>query len=135
MYAREGRSSTVSEPRELLCMECARTYRDVSFCPEHPNEPLLDPNDDIVIQSLMEEDDRVRDRMSSRWMLALGVGLCAADLVVTYLLLRDTFLMHPKIGFYSAGGAAAIGAGAGKVIAGYRFTPKYRQWTAGIDPE
>jgi hypothetical protein len=119
-------------PQELICLPCARAYPVGEICSRHPNEILLDPSQEAVLD-LMEADDlALQQRVHGLWMTIGGVITVPVGFLVAFalaaLVARVTgrlYLFRSMIIGLCLGG---IGVGVGARIADRRFKPRFRQW-------
>lgn len=119
----------MSQEKKLLCTACARLHNPAQFCPVHPDEPLLDPENDDVRYELINLDDRARSRTYTRWMVGLGAAGLAMGLAAAYL---TAVFVNVAFGVFAREiivGGAVGGGMAGFITAKVRYRPKFRQWT------
>lgn len=118
---------------EFVCMKCARPRSvDVfgGFCPDHPDEPLLDVRLDCVKFEMMASDDRLRNRVYGFWIILTTLPMLAVAGVVLSFRFVPRFILK-----YLFLGLVVGGSSLGFVIAKARYKPRFRRWTSDIDPE
>ena len=117
---------------EWVCMKCAEAYaqgREGSFCPRHPDEPLLDGHRDEVKFEMMQADDKARSRMYGFWLLTLGtVGLVAGSMIGFYIDVLFDWRMEITLG--GVFGGTALGG----ILAKAMYKRKFARWTEAVDP-
>ncbi|MFH2010457.1 MAG: hypothetical protein ABI333_27910 [bacterium] len=115
-------SGTGEERR--LCTLCAEAYPG-EFCPQHPDEPLLDPADDDVGHMLVGLDDRRRRLIQGG--IAFAGGLVAGILGLVISSAAGSLPVSPLILIaLSAAGGALVGGVIGRRV----FKPRFARWTS-----
>lgn len=116
-------------------MTCARAYPGAQTCPRHPDEVLLDPTRQDVLD-LMESEDRGRDqRTYARWQTLggfVGVPLACA---VGYALAPRLSAMYGvssilgnRAVVYMIFACIGVAAAAGAFVARRLHRPRFRVW-------
>lgn len=120
---------------DRVCMTCARAYPGAQTCPRHPEEVLLDPTRQDVLD-LMEAEDRGRDqRTYARWQTLGGFVGVPLACVVGYVLapqLSATYAMSVDLGSEVVGhmifACIGVAAAAGAFVARRLYRPRFRLW-------
>jgi hypothetical protein len=126
---------------DRVCMTCARAYPGAQTCPRHPDEVLLDPTRQDVLD-LMEAEDRGRDeRTYARWQtlggfvgvpLACAVGYALAPrLSAMYGL---SFILGDRAVAYMIFACIGVAAAAGAFVARRLHRPRFRRVAGGRRP-
>ena len=127
--ASNGDICRMNSQKQLLCVECAKLHNPAKMCPVHPDEPLLDPDDDDVRFELMNLDDRARSRTYTRWMIGLG-GLGFVLATAGYFLFK-IYVNELVEAFWAEtiGGGTVGGGFIGFLVARKRYKPRFARWT------
>ena len=127
--ASNGDIYRMNNRKQLLCIECAKLHNPAQMCPVHPEEPLLDPDDDDVRFELMNLDDRARSRTYTRWMIGLG-GLGLVLATAGYFLFK-IYVNGVIEAFWAEtiGGGVVGGGFIGFLVARKTYKPRFAQWT------
>ncbi len=118
-----------SANKRRLCTLCAKLHTPSDFCPIHPDEPLLDPEDDDVRFELMAIDDRSKARMYGILGGTGGAIGFVLGIVVYYIAksvseeVAEAFRLEIVIGITFA--MLTLGL----FIAKKRYHPKFTEWT------
>lgn len=119
----------MGEDNFWLCERCAKTYSNPGDCAVHPDEPLLDVRSEAVVMELIAIDDKARDAIMNRWMLLLGV----TGFVFAFLM-QNAGRSSGSSSLFPLTISPGLGAIIGRIIAQQRFQPRFRAWTAPVDP-
>jgi hypothetical protein len=120
---------------DRVCMTCARAYPGAQTCPRHPDEVLLDPTRQDVLD-LMEAEDRGRDeRTYARWQTVggfVGVPLVCAAAYVLAPELAAILAQSGDLGVEVVGhiifACIGVAAAAGALVARWLYRPRFRHW-------
>lgn len=120
---------------DRVCMTCARAYPGAQTCPRHPEEVLLDPTRQDVLD-LMEAEDRGRDqRTYARWQTLGGFVGVPLACVVGYALEPRLSAMHGMSSFlgdramgYMIFACIGVAAAAGAFVARRLYRPRFAVW-------
>lgn len=123
---------STTQPAELVCMLCAGSFPSGELCRTHPDEVLLDPSQEAVLD-LMEAEDgrRLRRLLGIGMTIGVLVGLPFAFVAISAfgaltIILSGNFypFITPIVGLGVLGTASSVGAS----IAGKQYVPRFRPW-------
>jgi len=121
----KSESGTGEERR--ICALCAEVYPG-EFCPQHEDEPLLDPTDEEVQHLLVQLDDRRRRLIQGG--IAFACGLVGAVLGIVIVSTAGSLPVSPVIVIaLAAAGGALLGGVLGRKV----YKPRFTRWTSDHD--